>query len=159
MFYHVNYATVRSVAQWLDHLQSEGVYDNTRIIMVSDHGDRVASPTYDGFIHNGRPYTPYQALLLVKDFNEQGPIKWDNTFMTNADAPLLAVQGVIDEPINPFTGNNLFDMRDKEAVNVYMLNHRNTGRNVGGQFNFDLSRSYSVKDDIFEESNWTSLVE
>ena len=47
----------------------------------------------------------FHAMLLVKDFNGEGEIRTDSTFMTNADTPTLAMKGLIKNPVNPFTGN------------------------------------------------------
>ena len=46
----------------------------------------------------------YKSLLLVKDFDSQ-ELTTDNTFMTNADTPSIALSGLIDNPVNPFTGH------------------------------------------------------
>ena len=35
--YHVNMATFIQLGKWFDYLRENGVYDNTRIILVSDH--------------------------------------------------------------------------------------------------------------------------
>ena len=48
----------------------------------------------------------YKSLLLVKDFGSS-ELTTDTTFMTNADTPLLALDGIIDNPVNPFTGKKL----------------------------------------------------
>ena len=37
-------------------------------------------------------------ILVVKDFNERGTLKIDNTFMSNADVPTLALKGIVEEP-------------------------------------------------------------
>jgi hypothetical protein len=36
--YHVNMAAMLLVGKWLDFMRESGVYDNTRIILVADHG-------------------------------------------------------------------------------------------------------------------------
>ena len=36
--YHINMATFIKLGEWFDYLREEGVYDNTRIILVADHG-------------------------------------------------------------------------------------------------------------------------
>lgn len=43
---------------------------------------------------------------MVKDFDAHG-FNSSFDFMTNADACPMAVEGVIDDPVNPFTGNTL----------------------------------------------------
>ena len=43
-------------------------------------------------------------LLLVKDFDATGFTVCED-FMTNADTPTIATSGLINFPVNPFTGN------------------------------------------------------
>lgn len=105
--YQVNMASYRLIGDLLRSLKEKGVYDNTRILIVSDHGYgvRISSEIDSELIHNS-------ALLLVKDFYQTGPLKTDKTFMTTADVPSLSVQNVIQNPENPFTDKKL-DSSDK----------------------------------------------
>ena len=52
----------------------------------------------------------FNCLLMVKDFDATG-FQVDDTFMTNADTPTLASAGLIDNPVNPFTGNPIDSSR------------------------------------------------
>ena len=36
--YHVNISSFAVLGDWFDYLRENGVYDNTRIILVADHG-------------------------------------------------------------------------------------------------------------------------
>ena len=101
--YHVNIATYIQLASWFDYLRANGVYDNTRIILVSDHGRDLGQ---FGIDCNNQNLECFMPLLMVKDFNAKGfNIKED--FMTNGDTPVLATEGLISNPVNPFTGNPL----------------------------------------------------
>lgn len=101
--YHVNIATYIQLGEWFDYLRANGVYDNTRIILVSDHGKDIDQ---FGINCNGQNLECFMPLLMVKDFNAKGfNVKED--FMTNGDTPLLATKGLINSPVNPFTGNPL----------------------------------------------------
>ena len=40
--------------------------------------------------------------------------------MTHADTPFLAVQGVINDPVNPFTGNKI-SMEEKTAHDQFIM--------------------------------------
>ena len=60
-------------------------------------------------------------LFLVKDFNSK-EFTISNEFMTNADTPTLAVDNLIRNPINPFTGrvvNN--DEKKCPSANCYFI--------------------------------------
>lgn len=101
--YHVNMAAFLQLGKWLDALRESGVYDNTRIILTSDHG----YPLFLGreVRDDGTQKTPetYFPLLMVKDFDSTG-FTVSPDFMTLADIPTLAMDGVIRDPVNPFTG-------------------------------------------------------
>lgn len=108
--YHANMAAFLQIGKWLDYLRDNGVYDNTRIILVSDHGvslwqmeELVASDTQG---KGSLDLTPYFPLLMVKDFNSQS-FQTSDAFMTNADVPVLALDGLIENPVNPFTNKSL----------------------------------------------------
>jgi hypothetical protein len=100
--YHGNAAALSRLADWFVWLKSENVYDNTRIMIVADHGaiKNYVTPMKMGFPLNIDNFNP---LLLVKDFDASGALTTDNTFMTNADVPSLAFAGQIANPVNPFT--------------------------------------------------------
>lgn len=105
--YETFIAAFKQIGKWLDYLKSENVYDNTRIIIVSDHGRNVNTSSF--FDDEKSWYTP---ILLVKDFNQNFEISTDDTFMTNADVPLIAIKDLEVSNVNPFTGNVL--LPDKE---------------------------------------------
>ena len=99
--YHVNMAAYIQLGAWFDYLREQGVWDNTRIIIVSDHGTD---------LHQFNMYSVgvdtevFMPLLMVKDFNSTG-FTVNDEFMTNGDTPTLATAGLIEDPVNPFTGN------------------------------------------------------
>ena len=99
--YHVNMAAFLKLGEWFDYLRANGVYDNTRIILVSDHGYNVGQ---FGVTCNGNDMEYFLPLLMVKDFNANG-FTTSEDFMTNADVPSLATSGLFNNPKNPFTGN------------------------------------------------------
>ena len=106
--YQCNMAAMMKLGKWMDYLRENGVYDNTRIIIVSDHGYNLNNlfSGSDGESDTAFDVSSYKALLLVKDFGST-ELKTDDTFMTNADTPSLAFEGLIDNPVNPFTGKKL----------------------------------------------------
>lgn len=154
--YHVNVAAVKRIGLWLEKLQHDGMYNNTRIIIVADHGRDVFVPSFKHFSKDQNVYGDYNPLFLAKDFNSQSPLIIDNTFMTNADAALLAVEDLGISTINPFTGKDLYENVNKEVVNVYRGPWA-AKPSMGPIFDFDYSRSYTVRDNIFVESNWKNL--
>lgn len=157
-FYHANVAALKQIGLWFDFLRAEGVYDNTRIVIVSDHANLLYSEGMKEFGENRYAYNRFVPLLMMKDFNQTDSFSWDYTFMTNADAPLSTIEDIIDTPVNPFTNKNLFEQMQKESVNIYN-GPWNPQDNRGNLFRPDLYQSFNVRDDIFVESNWTPLAQ
>ena len=152
--YHVMAGCFLKYLDFFDYLKKEGVWDNTKIIFVSDHGFTHETGNYD---NSNLPFLidDYTAFLMVKDFNaDDEPLQIDYTFMTNADTPYLALKNIIDNPKNPFTGN-LLKVEDKAP-----LMKLDMGPAVSTRIRNDTK--YPVKDDewwgvkenIFENKNW-----
>ena len=114
--YQSNAATFIQIGKWLDYLKENDVYDNTRIILVSDHG--VGSEMYDGGISNY-----FDAALMVKDFNSNGNFSIDYSLMSNADTPFIASKDIIEDISNPFTGNLITDegKNDDDKILFYTV--------------------------------------
>ena len=161
--YHVNMAAFLQLGKWFDFMRENGVYDNTRIILVADHGYHFLHQ-FDYMIMDkfkddvlGFPYFDVQGvnpLLMVKDFNATG-FKTSNEFMTHADTPTLAVKDIINNPINPFTGKEISDKEKKLHPQVITTSKNyNIAENNGNIFDTSDGEFLSVHDDIFNPDNW-----
>ncbi len=149
--YHVNMASLIQMGRWFDYMRENGVYDNTRIILVSDHGVNT-SQLDELSISNSFTAELYFPLLMVKDFNST-EFTTSDTFMTNADVPYLAMNGVIENPVNPFTNKPIsMDAKTSHEQMISMSYSWNVASNNGKTF---ISSNWaSVKDDIWNKSNW-----
>jgi YidC/Oxa1 family membrane protein insertase len=157
--YHVNMAAFLLLGKWFDFLKENGVYDNTRIIIVSDHGRDVTTLLENGVtLPNGEMLEMYHALLLVKDFNARtvlsGELPSDHTFMTNADVPALATKEIIAAPANPFTGKN-FRSEKENGVTITTTHLWEIGKHFKNTFNLKPDEWLHVHDDIFKAENWS----
>ncbi len=156
--YDSNAASLLQAGKYLDYLRKNGVYDNTRIIIVADHGNTLKLSRFDGF-ENQKEMARYNPLLLVKDFNASGAIKTDNSFMTNADTLFLAKEGFPVADVNPFT-KKTFRQEKENGVLLYPLSngeHHADHLLKKTQFTLDKSRGYHVQDDITKPENWIPL--
>jgi len=152
--YHINSASYLLLAKWFDELKRNGVYDNTRIIIVSDHDHLLVKPLFSDALN--RINTFYHPVLLVKDFEAQGILKTDMTFMTTADVPLIATTGIIKNPKNPYTGNELKYNKDNGA-NIYLGGSAYMRDYPDWKALEKTSQFYHVKDNIFDTNNWTRI--
>ena len=128
--FHVNMAAMLQLGEWFDYLREMGVYDNTRIILVSDHGYNIGSIDVTCGEEDLEYYMP---LLMVKDFNATG-FTVDETFMTNADTPTIATSGVIADPANPFTQNPINSLLKEGPQLIFSSEKWSTYVNNGTTF-------------------------
>lgn len=91
----------------------------------------------------------------MKDFDDRQEISVDQTFMTNADVPVMVTKGLISNPKNPFTGKEL-TMDGKKAGAIITTSDRHTPeQNKPNQFIFEKGELLLVKDDIRQFENWS----
>jgi len=153
--YHVNVAAIKRLGEWFMFLKDMGVYDNTRIILVSDHG-----PQVNFLVKSSLPINieQFNSLLMVKDFNDNFSMKTDFSFMSTADVPFLALNKQIENPVNPFTGKEI--TMDMKNVPLYIavsgsihLESPNTSA-----YTLNPKYDYYVHTDIFDPSNWKQVI-
>ena len=141
------------LGQWLDFLRENNAYDNTKIIIVADHGyglnnfDELLVPSLNFDAEWVNP------VLMVKDFNQSG-FTISHDFMTNADTPYLAVNNVIENPVNPYTNNPITVNNKTEDQIVYISHKHNTLTNNGTQFKDRDGYWLTVNYDIYDSENW-----
>ncbi|MCR5597515.1 MAG: hypothetical protein K6G19_05045, partial [Lachnospiraceae bacterium] len=154
--YHAAMITCIKLGEWFDTLRNFGVYDNTRIILVADHG-RELNHFEDLVMDNGVDAEGANALLMVKDFGSD-EFMVDNTFMTNADTPALATEGIIEGTVvNPFTGNIINMDGKKNGILVLHSDIYDVSENNGNTFISSDNRWFRVKDNFADEENWEEL--
>jgi hypothetical protein len=149
--YHINAAAIKRLADWFDFLKKENVYNNTRIILVSDHGPEPNFITKIGLPFNVDQFNP---LLMVKDFDASGEIKTDFTFMSNADAPYLSLVNIIENPVNPFSGNEISVERKNNPLYIAISGSIHISGKNDTKFTLNPKLDYFVHDNIFSAENW-----
>ena len=162
--YDVNMAALIQLGNWFDYLRENGVYDNTRIIIASDHGFfldlfgvdlREKYPEMADRFTGGESWWDtmlFNPVLLVKDFNEKG-YKTDDSFMTTADVPQIAFSDLLPDPRNPFTGNPInSDMKLEPTQHVVETDFQ-VETNNGYVFTNPIKLSVHNQN-IFDIDNW-----
>lgn len=153
--YHSHMAALIQIGKWLDYLKENGVYDNTRIIIASDHGHTLFQSddlAFDDPNFASTSAEDYFPLLMVKDFNSEG-FTISDEFMTNADVPTLATNGVIENPLNPFTGNPI-NSDEKTAHDQYIIVSTNWDISKNQGNTFEAARWISVSEDLWNKDKW-----
>lgn len=148
--YHANMAAMIQLGEWFDYLRQNKVYDNTRIILVADHGH----PRYqiEELIYDNETVEHYYPLLMVKDFNSK-EFKTSTEFMTNADTPTIAFKDLINNPVNPFTGK-LIDNSEKTAHAQYIYMSYIPNAKVKNEKIFPAAKWAVVEDGVWNFDSW-----
>ncbi len=153
--YQTNMAALIQLGEWFDYLRENDVYDNTKIIVVSDHGrplkqfDELLFGTEEEGDKNGEFYYP---LFLVKDFGST-EFTISEEFMTNADVPTLATEGLIENPTNPFTGKEI-NNSEKTAHDQYVIVSYDWDVATNNGNTFLPAEWASVKENLWDKDKW-----
>ena len=163
--YHSDMAAFLLLGQWFDELRQAGVYDQTRIILVADHGCYLGLTGID--LRDGRTNLPevwgstpeqwadttsYNPLLMMKDFGATG-FTTQPSFMTNADTPLLAFGQILPDPVNPFTGKSITaEMKNAEEQHL-IESSWDIATNNGAFFSDPIRITFRGRD-IFSRDGW-----
>ena len=165
--YHINMAAFLRLADYFDYLKQEGIWDNTRIIIVADHGMALENFDYLRLMLDLNPEKPndnvlsidleaFTPLLMVKDFDSHG-FNVDYSFMTNADVPCIATSDIITDPTNPYTLSPLnMDPKNGDIKIPFLVMEQ--GTTFANTFPIDNSAILHVHDDIYDAQNWSISV-
>ncbi|WP_394955343.1 YidC/Oxa1 family membrane protein insertase [uncultured Helicobacter sp.] len=147
---HICY--VKNLASWLKWFKDSGIYDNTKIIIVSDHGNGgLGAPLVD---LPRRELRNSHIFFMVKDFNAKGKLKIDSTtFVSNSDAMAVACDEIDSKcpKIPPSFLKN--PMPNRELIFTFV--DGGSGRQTNTKF--DVILQYRVKNSIFDLSNWIDI--
>jgi hypothetical protein len=156
--YHVNMAALLLLGKWFDFLKENNVYDNTRIIIVSDHGRNIYSQFPDNIIlPNGESLEAYTALLMVKDFHAHGALIVDDSFMTNADVPLIALKDIVENPLNPWTGKIITGNKEN-GITLTTSVLWSVDRHSEYSFAIKPDEWLHVHTTIYDQNNWSQVI-
>ncbi|MBQ7560342.1 MAG: YidC/Oxa1 family membrane protein insertase, partial [Synergistaceae bacterium] len=145
---------LRFLADFVKSLKSKGIYDNTRIILVSDHdfGDSwQLNQNLNRDNYNGCP----NALLMFKDFDSHGDLITSDSFMSIEDTPALLITGIAKHEVF-YTLDELKNLSSSDRIRIFC------GRSIvppnGNEKLFNLDGGvYQVKGSMFKPENWTRI--
>lgn len=149
------------VADYMDFLKREGVYENTKIVVVSDHGivgsaeDHSTRAVHGGTTANA--YVRSRSVLLVKGERQAGKMNVSEEFMPNADVPRLVCQQ-IGGCTNPNLGNKTVNRHGRELPFRVSF--------VPWQFNKQKPDGFVIKEELtlekgdpYDAKNWKNIPE
>ena len=153
--YNAAVKALKVVARWFQWMKIEGIYDNTRIIIVADHGYSGINPMFEDFkvIRNGEGLIlegtgRIHPIFLIKDFNQKGPLIRSDHFVSNTDTPAFATKGIAKT--DPLPDPLDIDSNNRELIMSLLLSTPGTK----DEYAYRLREQFLVKDNIFEKENW-----
>ena len=147
---HICY--VKNLGLWLKWFKDSGIYDNTKIIIVSDHGNGgQGAPLID---LPRRELRNSHIFFMVKDFNTRGKLKVDTTtFVSNSDAMAVACDEIDSQCPNISPSFLKSPTPNRELIFTFV--DGGSGRQTNTKF--DVILQYKVKNSIFDLNNWTDI--
>jgi YidC/Oxa1 family membrane protein insertase len=152
-----------AIADWLQWARANGIYDNTKVILISDHGNGgISNPMFvtdssDSENAEGSDVPRYaisasHALLMVKDFESGGVLTLDHRLMSNADMPAIICGGLVGcDGVRP-------DPTIQDPVPERLLTFVETDswrfHTIQTEDRFPITKAYQVKQNIFDPANW-----
>ncbi|NPD45460.1 YidC/Oxa1 family membrane protein insertase [Lentimicrobium sp. S6] len=149
--------SLEKFALWIKWMKDNEVYDNTKIVIASDHG--TTWEKYKPGLDIDNPFKNYEdkgqllydmlfqlnALLFVKDYNSQGQVKEDWRMMSNAD-----VNSIMFEEENPTIG-----APPKHRTLTGYVSWWN--KKIDTETQYNIQHGYQVKNNIFDANNWEKI--
>ncbi|WP_394967749.1 YidC/Oxa1 family membrane protein insertase [uncultured Helicobacter sp.] len=133
------------IVDFIQWLKNEGIYDNTQIFIISDHG---GSDSINVLASRS------DALLLFKDFNSKGALKTDSRLMANYDIASIFCENLPQGCKN--VGKNILKNypKNREIIHTapisWMLESHKKDQWI-------LRKAYRVKDNIYNPKNWQEV--
>lgn len=144
------YFALKKLIEWFDWMKKNGIYNNTEIILVSDHDFRGDSAVLRK-MWGGEPPLYLHGLLMVKDFGARGELKIDRkSLMANWDVPTI-----IRNSLAADAGDKHFPWQDpgRERLSVF----GDWRREGHGKNTFTFSRVYNIQGPLYNKESWKKL--
>ena len=144
--YDTESCAMKYLTHFVANLKNLGIYDNTQIFIVSDHGGTSAI----NIPISSRP----DALLLFKDFGARGKLKIDNHLMANYDIPSIFCANLKNGC--PSVGQNILTNypANREIIHTIpsawqLERHRKN--------EWYITKAYKVSKNIYSAENWVDI--
>ena len=134
---------LNALSRWFDWMKSAGIYDNTKIVIASDHGSGEYGPIWNKYA--------VMPLLMVKDFNERGRLKTSDNLMYNADVPAIicsAFGGC------PEAGVDTTKYTQNQRTLIYSVTKHGNIDFSRKSRKFEIDRYYEITGNVHDMTQW-----
>ena len=126
--------------EWCDWMKKEGIYDNTYIILISDHGNNYPdyNPLTDDKIANS-----FNSLFMIKEFGAKGKMKINNDILISShDAEKFMKNALYGTPV----------VIPKERK-IQAVHYDNSDKFLDTGI-IDIINAYDVEGWVYDPKNW-----
>jgi hypothetical protein len=153
--YQTTKCAVQSLAKFMDWLRVNGIYDNTMVVLASDHGWLSYNPLL-GHLRSAKDqqrYSMFQAFLMVKDFNVSAPLAESREFISNANVP-----GILCETIGGCFDRTTGKTIDRQPLQGPVLLHETPWQGKSqNRDSFIVDALYRVRGDVTRPESWQEV--
>jgi len=138
---------LKAITEWFEWMKRKDVYDNTKVIIVADHGSDEDQVYYEGAVN---------PLLMVKDYGARGPLKTSPALMVNADALSLICSGIGScEGVEPDPTKHT--LKNRSAT--FSLTHWEDYEVRKNKKTFDIYKTYVITEEDIKNPNWREAIQ
>lgn len=138
------YCAIKSVTHWIKWMKEKGIYDNSMLVIVSDHGDLDSEQIFNVW-NKTPPKVGFHALLLVKPFNSKGTLKLSDHLTMNYDVRKFISQNLGDQTSSPWL--NRQRVRNSVTVNFWQKDKHAPNY-------FIIKDYYKIRGSLMKKENW-----
>ena len=148
---------IETFVKWIKWMKENGVYDNTKIVLVSDHSHYLPDSAYAEFggVYkwgakgeeklSAKDFWRVNSLLMVKDYQAKGSLKEDWRFMSNSDVPSI----VFDEKDPTKT-----EVPMHRILPVFFIEH---SARTSEKIEMEIVQQFVVEDSVYDPANWKMI--
>jgi len=151
--------TLKHINNYIALLKKNGVYDNTMLIITSDHGSEfnIQPDTlkdkkyYGGFLNENRRWSPsrYWPILLIKNFNSKGTLKENHSPVSLLDIAPTIYDHENYEGINLLKAENINPNRTRKFIYIH-LDPKDVPTTFGKAFDTSSYSQHEFKGKIYD---------
>lgn len=152
--FYSDWAALLQLAKLFRWMKKEGVYDNSLIAIVSDHGRGVHIPQAD---YEDGDYFPYfESLFMIKEPYSSGPLaSKPEERRISGDLPYILTRYLPQsQQRNPFTDKEFSLAPQDGTLRVFSTNFDPQQQNPDS---FKILREFAVEGDIYQRSSWREI--
>ena len=139
------YCAIKSISDWIKWLKKFDIYDNTMLVIVSDHGYSDSEQVFNTW-NKTPPNVVLHSLLLFKPFNSHGTLRFSNDLTMNFDVKNMLLQNLGKNKPSPWKETQR--VRKYATVSSWQRSHHMPNYLIS-------TDNYEIKGTFTKKENWT----